>query len=87
VTLLVGRRGGNGELNNAHLLLNKTNTWRNSELRDMPCSPVQFVYCACHPGCAANFTIHEDEDIATLRILVDVSVIEVFAGSVAAPGR
>ena len=45
----------------------------------MPCSPVPFVYCACHPGCRAPFTVYADERVVALRVLVDVSVIEAFA--------
>ena len=69
-------------LNNAALFVNGTNT--SKQWATHPCAQgrqpgTPFVYCACFPNCGNRFTVYPDEYELTLRALLDVSILEVFA--------
>ena len=72
----------NNLLNNAAVAVNGTNT--TAQWATHPCSQgrqpgTPFVYCACYPSCGARFTVYPDETVLTLRVVVDTSILEVFA--------
>ena len=83
VTLTLSRRpSGLAPLNNAAVAVNGTNT--TAQWATHPCSQgrqpgTPFVYCACYPSCGARFTVYPDEAVLTLRVVVDTSILEVFA--------
>ena len=76
--------GDGGSSSEMRLLVNGTNTsaqWASHACYDAngatPATP--FVYCACYPGCGARYRLYADEEELSLRVLLDVSVLEVFA--------